>query len=100
MTADDLNLAINESKRVISRTGYTTVMDLIALNKKGILIPTPGQPEQEYLGDQLRQKGRFIISAQEELDLAVQAEASLNDLSKPNAAYEFRLEYVLDNAGL
>lgn len=34
---------------VISRCGYTTVMDLIALQKKAILVPTPGQAEQEYL---------------------------------------------------
>lgn len=45
-----LNKAICESTLVISRSGYTTVMDLLKLKKKMILVPTPGQPEQEYLG--------------------------------------------------
>ncbi len=37
------------SEVVISRAGYSTLMDLTALNKKAILIPTPGQYEQIYL---------------------------------------------------
>lgn len=38
---------------VISRTGYTSVMDLLLLHKKTILVPTPGQAEQEYLAQHL-----------------------------------------------
>jgi len=34
---------------IISRSGYTTIMDAICLNKKVVFIPTPGQFEQEYL---------------------------------------------------
>ena len=34
---------------IISRSGYTTIMDVARLNKKAIYIPTPGQNEQEYL---------------------------------------------------
>ncbi|MDR2928566.1 MAG: hypothetical protein LBV41_10300 [Cytophagaceae bacterium] len=34
---------------VISRSGYTTIMDLWFLQKSAVLIPTPGQTEQEYL---------------------------------------------------
>jgi len=39
------------SKHIISRSGYSTIMDLVALNclEKAELIPTPGQTEQEYL---------------------------------------------------
>lgn len=100
MTAENLNQAINESRRVISRTGYTTVMDLVTLNKKGILIPTPGQPEQEYLGRELVKKGRFIIASQEELDLETLCRISLEDESQPAYVFESRLEVALDNAGL
>lgn len=39
----------HQCKSVISRTGYTTIMDLAVLQKPAILIPTPGQKEQEYL---------------------------------------------------
>lgn len=42
------DLIVN-SKVIISRSGYSTLMDLHATNKEGILIPTPGQTEQIYL---------------------------------------------------
>lgn len=53
MTSTLLEKTINESDLVISRSGYTTVMDLAKLNKKAFFIPTPGQFEQEYLAKRL-----------------------------------------------
>jgi hypothetical protein len=38
-----------ESGTIISRSGYSTLMDLKILDKKGILFPTKGQQEQKYL---------------------------------------------------
>lgn len=38
---------------VICRSGYSTIMDLEVFNKRALLIPTPGQPEQEYLAQYL-----------------------------------------------
>lgn len=38
-----------QSERIVSRAGYSTLMDLEVLNKKAILIPTQGQAEQIYL---------------------------------------------------
>jgi len=46
---------------IISRAGYTTIMDLLELNKKAILYPTPNQTEQEYLANYLKNKNYFII---------------------------------------
>lgn len=40
---------IRRAKRIISRSGYSTVMDAQYLNAEFKLIPTPGQREQEYL---------------------------------------------------
>ena len=40
---------IENARYVICRSGYSTLMDLAALGKPAILIPTPGQTEQEYL---------------------------------------------------
>jgi len=54
------NDLMNRSKIVFSRTGYTTIMDLIELDKKGILNPTPNQTEQEYLAKYLDLKGYFL----------------------------------------
>ncbi len=57
MTSHDLEVAINSSKLIISRSGYTTIMDLAALEKQVFFIPTPGQSEQEYLAESLLLKG-------------------------------------------
>lgn len=50
---------LQRSSCIVCRSGYTTIMDLDALKKSAILIPTPGQPEQEYLaryhGDKIHQ---------------------------------------------
>jgi hypothetical protein len=48
---------MEKAEWMISRSGYSTVMDIAKLGKKAILVPTPGQPEQEYLGKYLSQKG-------------------------------------------
>ncbi len=45
---------------VVSRSGYTTMMDLAEIGtKKGLFIPTPGQYEQEYLSSYYQRKGWF-----------------------------------------
>ena len=67
--AKDLSIYIQESKMVVCRTGYSTVMDLIKLQKKALMIPTPGQTEQEYLGKRLKKLDWFIIQDQQKLDL-------------------------------
>lgn len=66
LAADELNKAMQQSKIIISRSGYTTVMDLAALRKKAILIPTPGQKEQEYLAKYLFQKQYFFSTQQKD----------------------------------
>jgi len=53
LTGKELQNAINSSNLIISRSGYTTVMDLAKLKKKAFFIPTPGQFEQEYLAERL-----------------------------------------------
>lgn len=51
--ADALSEKLAESEYVIARSGYTTVMEMMKLQKKCIFIPTPGQTEQEYLAEKL-----------------------------------------------
>ena len=76
----ELNIEMQEAEYIISRSGYSTVMDIMALQKKSILIPTPGQTEQEYLGRYLMAKGIAICSSQKEfsLDSALAAAAEYN----------------------
>ncbi len=49
LLSNQLEMAINESKLVLARSGYSTIMDLAVLEKKAFFIPTTGQYEQEYL---------------------------------------------------
>ena len=66
----ELGEAIRQSDYIITRSGYTTVMELLWLEKKSILIPTPGQTEQEYLAEKLMQQGWCYSVAQSEFKLA------------------------------
>lgn len=54
-----LQEALQKAAIVICRAGYSSIMDLIFLDKKAIFIPTPGQTEQEYLGKVLQEKGMY-----------------------------------------
>ncbi len=71
LNADELAKAIAESKIVICRSGYSTVMDLMTLqaDTKIVFVPTPGQTEQEYLGFQLEK--RDFVSSVSQLHLNV-----------------------------
>jgi uncharacterized protein (TIGR00661 family) len=71
----DLNKEMNQAEYVISRSGYSTVMDLTTLGKKSILIPTPGQTEQEYLGRYLHEKKIALCISQKKfsLDAAIES---------------------------
>lgn len=69
LTARDLNLLISQSATILSRSGYSTVMDLVALRKKAIMVPTPGQAEQEFLAGYLKEQRLFYTCNQDELQL-------------------------------
>ncbi len=70
LPAAELQLAIREALFIIARTGYSTVMDLIKMKKKSILIPTPGQTEQEYLGEHLKENNLALCMPQQNFNLA------------------------------
>jgi hypothetical protein len=61
---DALLPILQQADMVICRSGYSTIMDLVALGKSAILIPTPGQTEQEYLGKTLHERGMFYSCPQ------------------------------------
>lgn len=64
----ELNGYLNLAKKVICRSGYSSILDLITLEKEAILIPTKGQSEQEYLAKYLSAKGRFETIQEKDLD--------------------------------
>jgi UDP-N-acetylglucosamine transferase subunit ALG13 len=69
LQAEALEELIQSSSLVISRPGYSTVMDLARLGKKALFIPTPGQTEQEYLAAWYRERGLFYSEPQETVEL-------------------------------
>lgn len=71
---------ILDSENIITRSGYTTIMELISLNRSALIIPTPGQTEQEYLAEYLSGKGWFRTVSQKELDVTI-------DLCGPKASW-------------
>ncbi|MEO7444952.1 MAG: glycosyltransferase, partial [Ferruginibacter sp.] len=64
-----LNTKMAASALVVCRSGYSSVMDLIAMQKKAVFIPTPGQKEQEYLAAWLKENKWFNYKQQEEFML-------------------------------
>ncbi|WP_196895310.1 glycosyltransferase [Aureivirga marina] len=67
LLSKDLEKEINQSNLIICRAGYSSIMDLYKLNKNAILIPTPNQQEQEYLGNFLHQREMFHFIKQSNL---------------------------------
>ncbi|MEN3323306.1 glycosyltransferase [Mariniflexile soesokkakense] len=87
MTTSLLEKTINESAVIISRSGYTTVMDLAKLNKKAFFIPTPGQFEQEYLAKQLTELNLIPSCTQQAFTLE-----KLNEINDFTGLKSFKYE--------
>ncbi len=64
LPANQLALLMQQAEWMIARSGYSTIMDLVKLNQRAILIPTPGQAEQIYLADHLKNTSMFKVVKQ------------------------------------
>jgi UDP-N-acetylglucosamine transferase subunit ALG13 len=74
----DLAKAIKNAKYIISRGGYTSLMELIPFNKPLILVPTPGQTEQIYLAKRWQAKGWAMAYDQTNFHLETALKAADN----------------------
>lgn len=72
----ELAKAIQNCTYIVSRGGYTSLMELIPFGKKLILVPTPGQTEQEYLAKRWQENGWAIAFSQSEFNLATALNAA------------------------
>lgn len=71
VTEEEKIVLMNRAKFIISRSGYTTMMDMAELGKKrGVFIPTPGQTEQEYLSQYYHEQKWFYSKSQYRLKLS------------------------------
>ncbi|MDT0690703.1 glycosyltransferase [Salegentibacter sp. F188] len=89
----ELEEAVNSSEVVISRSGYTTLLDLAKLEKKAFFIPTPGQFEQEYLAERLMNLGIAPSCKQNDFKLShleeIRKYKGLKDIGFTNSFREF-----------
>jgi hypothetical protein len=70
LPGSELSLLFRSAEMIIVRSGYTTVMELAALGVRNVvMVPTPGQSEQEYLADHLDASGSVLKMDQGALDL-------------------------------
>ena len=83
LSSVELNNEAMKAEFIVSRSGYSTVMDIATLKKKSILIPTPGQTEQEYLADHLMKKQFAFCVDQNSFSLQKNVEEARN--------FEYRL---------
>ena len=67
-TAEELAGALKGADTIVCRSGYSSLLDLAALGKRAILIPTPGQPEQVYLAKHWAQAFGMATCTQKQLE--------------------------------
>ena len=77
MNTRQIEQTFNESEIVLSRSGYTSIMDLAVLQKKAFFIPTPGQYEQEYLAKKL--KNNNLVPYVEQDNFRIEALAEIKN---------------------
>jgi len=89
---------IGSAELIICRSGYSSIMDMAAMNKRVLLIPTPGQTEQEYLANYLSEKNLAYAVNQSQLDLKVGIQRALNynKLSLNNKALGQNIEKAIN----
>lgn len=85
---EKLEEKINACEFVVCRSGYTSLLDLIKLKKRAILIPTPGQIEQENLAKTMKEKGWFTVEQQDHLKLQLEANKDVPELP---SGYNFEI---------
>jgi hypothetical protein len=96
LNGTELAQAMIGARLIVSRSGYTTLMDLAAIGRSALIIPTPGQEEQEYLGRLHARTGRFMVQSQDRVDLRAALDASATARFAPSGVAMPLLEQALD----
>ena len=86
LKSDEICKLMSESKIVLCRPGYSSIMDLTALGKDAIFVPTPGQTEQEYLAEYFMEQKVFFSMTQDEFNL-------INAIEQSDAYNSIKLNY-------
>lgn len=82
LSSEVLNELLCSSQLVVSRSGYSSVMDYVRTGTNALLIPTPGQSEQLYLAKHLNKvSDQFLCVHQSELQLSEHLETLKSKLT-------------------
>ncbi len=65
----ELENLLKRSRLIISRSGYSTIMDLASFGKNAVFVPTPGQTEQEYLAEYFFKNGVCYYMSQHQFSI-------------------------------
>jgi predicted glycosyltransferase len=91
LSKEDREDFLNRANLVISRSGYSTILDLSVIGTKALMVPTPGQVEQEYLGQYHNKKKTFYSVNQEKINLK-------NDIKKAKKTTGFKRKCDVDKS--
>lgn len=93
---DELEKIIANSRMIVSRSGYSTVMDLVRMKKPAFFLPTTGQTEQVYLANYLH--GRFgfrKINSVDEISITPHTDtSSFFDAEESNTLFNRAIESI------
>jgi UDP:flavonoid glycosyltransferase YjiC (YdhE family) len=69
LSSEQLNVFLSSSEIIITRSGYSSILDLIRIQRNAVLVPTPGQTEQEYLATHMREMNWMLTAEQKNFNL-------------------------------
>jgi UDP-N-acetylglucosamine:LPS N-acetylglucosamine transferase len=94
----EMEKLFNRAKLIVSRPGYSTLMELVELGKPALLVPTPGQTEQISLARYARERNWFYSVDQAKLNLVrdVKIAPQYAGLFKPNVT-QWSVRNIFDN---
>lgn len=100
LTSQDLEGALNQAAWVLSRSGYTSLMDYAVLGKAALMVPTPGQYEQEYLAETATMD-HWVFTTEKKLNLSQQLPLLQKHKAKPyeNKDLALAMDDVLGKLG-
>ena len=78
LNSGELESLLNETRIVVCRSGYSSVMDMAKMGKRVVFIPTPGQTEQEYLAERFHEQRIAPFFSQNQFILAKVLETAKN----------------------
>lgn len=95
LPGDQILWHINNTEILICRAGVVTIFDLAVLGKSALLIPTPGQTEQEYVAERLDKKGFFMCVKQENFSAKILKEYKSRNFKTFHSPEKKHLESAL-----